>query len=98
MITLADHPAVLEHIDPASGRDVCQAMTDQDHGLVASDSAHGRHDRLLALDVDVARSLVQDINGRVVQEGSSQGQTLPLATGEVLSPLLDPGVQTILCA
>jgi hypothetical protein len=48
-------------------------------------------DQELALRVEIGRGLVQDEDGRILEEGAGDGQALPLAAGEPDAALADLG-------
>ena len=98
MHALPHHAPVVEHVDALGVHDVCQAVTDEKHGVRARQPAHGGHDGLLALHVNVACGLVEDVDGRVMQDGAGKGEALALAAGEVGGALGEARLQPVLPA
>ena len=60
-----------------------QTMRDHDNRVAARKLARGRDDSGLAFGIDVARCLVEDVDGRVVQQGPGERQALALAARKV---------------
>ncbi len=92
------HAPVVEHVDGPRVHDVGQAMGNHHDGLVARELADGGHDVFLGLGVDIARCLVEDVDGAVRAEGAGQGEALALPAGEVLAVLLEARVEAVLAA
>ena len=85
--------AGLEDVHLVAAAQGCQAVRHHDDGLGVRELGHGVDDRSLAVCVDVGGCLVEDVDGRVVQQGACHGETLALAAGEVRALGADGSVQ-----
>ena len=75
--------AGLEDVHLVAAAQGSQTVRHHDDGLGARKLGHGVDDRGLAVCVDVGSCLVEDVDGRVVQQGACHGEALALAAGEV---------------
>ena len=94
---LLDHPPLRQHHDPVGVADGGEPVGDHQGGAVARRAEP--HERLegalhlaLALGVEGAGGLVEDQDGRVLEEGAGDGEALPLAAREQRPLLADLGV------
>ena len=71
-----------------------QTMRDHDDRVAARKLARGGDDGGLAFGVDIARGLVEDVDGRVVQQGPGERQALALTTRKVRALCRDLHVET----
>ena len=67
-------------------------MGDDDGRSVANELFQHLVDQLLALQVDLARGLVEDQQGRIAQDRPGQGNSLPLPTGKEAAAWADDGL------
>ena len=85
--------AGLEHVYLVAAAQGSQAVRHHDDSLGACKLGHGVDDCGLAVCVDVGGCLVEDVDGRVVQQGACHGEALALAAGEVRALGADGSVQ-----
>ena len=79
--------AALQHVNFIRRCDVRQTVRDQQHRLPARQCVNLRHDVVLALNVDVRRSLVEDVHRTVVQQRAGERKALALTARKVLAAL-----------
>ena len=89
------NPAFVQDDDPVRGVDGVQAVGDDQGGPALRETVQGVPDETLALRVQAGGGLVQEQEGRVLQEGAGYRKPLCLAAGEALAPLPDLGVVTV---
>ena len=87
-----DDAAALEHDYQIGAADRGEPVSDDERGAVAYDLGEGPLDLVLGADVDAGRRVVEDQNGRVEQQGPSNGEPLPLAPGQRYPALADQRV------
>ena len=80
-----DNAAFVHDHDPIGQGQCRQAVGDDDRGPVARELFQHFVDQLLALQIDLAGSFVQDQDRRIAQDGPGQRDPLALATGELAS-------------
>ena len=90
--------AGLEDVHLVAATQGSQTVRHHDNGLGARKLGHGVDDCSLAVCVDVGGCLVEDVDGRVVQQGARHGEALALAAGEVCALGADGGVQAAAAA
>src|SRR5207302_3872647 len=74
--------------------DVCSS--DLDHALADHGFAHGLLDEVLAVAVEGARGFIEQQDGRVAKDRPGDGDSLPLAAGELDATLADQCVIAVL--
>ena len=84
--------AALEQHDTVGEADGGEAVGDHDRRAPFHEQAEGVVDQLLHLDVDRARGVVEDEDGRVDEQCAGDGDALTLAAREGVAPLADDGV------
>ena len=87
-----DDASALEHDYQIGAADRGEPVSDDERGAVAYDLGEGPLDLVLGADVDAGRRVVEDQNGRVEQQGPSNGEPLPLAPGQRYPALADQRV------
>ena len=70
-------------------------MGDHDDGLFTREIVNGIHDQFLGDSVQGACGLIENKHVRVMIKGSSDADTLPLATGQLNTSLADPRRQSV---
>ena len=83
--------AAVDHHDAVGVLHGGQAMGDDEDRAPLHQLGQRLLDQELALRVEIGRGLVQDEDGRILQEGAGDGQALPLAAGEPDAALADLG-------
>ena len=78
MGALLDHPAIAHCIDAVAVHHVCQTVGDQDDRLFSGQTVDGLHDIVLALGIHIGSGLVEEVDGRIVQQGAGHGKALAL--------------------
>ena len=90
------HDAPLhEHHDAIGALDGRQAMGDHDGGAPAHQRLERSLHRALALGVERRGRLVEQQDGRVLEDGARDGQALALPAGELGAVLADLRVQPL---
>ena len=87
--------AIVHYEDAVCVSGVHKAVRDQDYGLGALHLPDAVKDDLLALHIDVAGRLVENIDRTVMQQSSGEGQPLSLTAGKVLGVLRQLCVQAV---
>ena len=72
-----------------------KAVRDNQHGAVAADSIHVRHDGAFRLIIQRARRLIQNQNARIRHQRAGDGDALPLPAGKPRALFTDHGVITL---
>jgi hypothetical protein len=75
--------AVVQHEDPVGGVHRRESMRDGDTRSPREKSSHRLPDERFRFGIDARHRFVQDENGRIVHEGSGDGQQLTLAMRDV---------------
>ena len=89
---------MVQHVDIVRFCDIGQTVRNQDDRLAPGQPVDARHNVILALDINIRRGFVKDIDGAIMQQGAGQCQTLPLPAGQVAAALGQRGVQAVLPA
>jgi len=76
-------------VGAANGR---EPVRDDNHGAVLHQVGQGLLNEQLGFGVEVRGSLVQDQNGRVLEQGAGDGDTLALPAAELESAVADDGI------
>ena len=71
-----------------------QTMRDHDYRVAARKLARGGDDGSLAFGIDIARGLIEDVDGRIVQQCPGERQALALTTRKVRALCRDLHVET----
>ena len=90
-----DDPAGIEHQDDIGCLYGGQPMRHHDRGAVHHQRTERRPHKLLADRVEMRRGLVEHQDRRVLQEGTRDGDALPLTTRKLNAPLAHARPQTI---
>ena len=98
MGALLDHTAIAHCIDAVAVHHVCQTVGDQDDRLFPGKTVDGPHDVVLALGIHVGGSLVEEVDGRIMQQGAGHGKALALTAGKIAAAFMQGGLQAILAA
>ena len=96
MIALLDDLAVCQQDNIIGMLDGGQAVGNDQHGADVLHLFQRVLNEKLSLGVDVGGGLVQDHHRRTVDDGPGETQQLPLTGGEVVAPLPDDLVQSLL--
>ena len=86
------HLAPVQDADPGGPLDGGQAVGDHQGGAVLHEHLQGLLDRPLTFGVQGAGGLVQDQDGRILEQGPGDGQALALAAGQGGAGLRQGGV------
>ena len=89
---VGDDLAAVEQDDPVGQADGGEPVGDDQRGAPLHQDAQGAVDALLDLDVDGARGVVEDQDGRVDEQGPGDGDALALAARQRVPPFADHGV------
>ena len=95
MGTVGHDPASVEEHDAIGQADGREPVGDDQCGPALHEHAQGGVDALLHLDVDCARCIVEDQDGRVDQQGSGDGDALTLPARERVPPFADHRVVSL---
>ena len=96
MRAVGDDHAPLQHDETIHIHDGAQSMRDRDHALADHGFAHGLLDEVLAVAVEGARGFIEQQDGRVAKDRPGDGDSLPLAAGELDATLADQRVIAVL--
>ena len=84
------HPPLLQGVDVVAVDDLRDGVRDHDHGAVLLDGVDAGLDLLRGDGVQRGRGLVQEDDGRVLEEHPGDGDALLLAAGQVGGLVLEP--------
>ena len=98
MAALFDDPALLHDVNAVAVHNVGEAVGDQDDGLFAGQAVDGLQDVVFTLRIHVGSGLVEEVDGRIVEQGARHGQTLPLAARQIGAALMQLGGKALLTA
>src|SRR5437867_3138020 len=92
MRALLDDSTLIENEDEVGFGGHLEVVRDEDARLAGHEPSQGLPDLLFALGVDARHGLVEDEEGGVPDQRPSDGDALPLASGERRAALADDGV------
>ena len=95
MQPLFDDLALAQHVGAVGVADGGKSMSDDEGGPVTAELVHGLSDQPLGLGVQGRRGLVEDQNGRVLQEDAGDRDALLLAAGQLDAVLADERVESV---
>ena len=82
MGTLLDDAALVHHQDLVRAPHRLEPVGDHQHGLLPRQGLHSLLELVLILGVHIGRGLIEDDDGRVLQETPGDGDALLLSAGE----------------
>ena len=92
---LGDAAALVEDDDLVGCRDCVELVGDDDEGRVAPQGGHGVGDARFVFGVKGARGLVEEDDGRGLQERAGDGNALAFSSGQRAPALADGGVPAV---
>ena len=92
---LLGHSAVSQHDDLVRARDGTHPVRDDQDRLAADQAGQRRLDERLVLDVQTGRRLVEQDDGRILEEGARNGNALALAARKGAAVFADVGVSLV---
>ena len=92
---LLGHNAVSQHDDLVRSRDGTHPVRDDQDRLAADQTGQRRLDERLVLDVQTGRRLVEQDDGRILEEGARNGNALALAARKGAAVFADVGVPLV---
>jgi hypothetical protein len=95
MRSLFDDDAAIEHEDLVGRSNRRKAVRDDEHGPPAHELLHRILDDGLALAVEAGRRLVEQKDGRIGEDGTRNGYTLALTSGELEAPFADDRIEPV---
>ena len=92
---LLGHNTVSQHDDLVRSRDGTHPVRDDQDRLVADQAGQRRLDERLVLDVQTGRRLVEQDDGRILEEGARNGNALALTARKGAAVFADVGVPLV---
>ena len=90
--------ALLQHEDAIEAAHRGQAVRDGDDGAAVHEAAERLADQLLRFAVERRGRLIEQQQGRVLQEGAGDGDALPLSARQADAAISDQRVQSLAAA
>ena len=88
--------AIFHHINTVRFDNIRQSVRDQNDRLCLRKLPNHIHDHLFALDVDIARRLIEDIHRRIMKKRPCKPKSLFLSAGQISRLLLKLCLKSIL--
>jgi hypothetical protein len=95
MGALLDNPATIDHQEPIGAPYRAEPVGNDQRGSSHQQLSHGILDEPLALGVQIAGGLVQDEDRRVLENGTGDGDALPLTSRQLDAPLADDRIVAV---